>query len=269
MGGDWQSTQTVAVTGLALPSGRPAPTSIPLSWTPIAYTGDGGGYRISTSTTPGGPYTTWGTTAAKTDASVTITGLSENTTYYLVIESVTNPHAGNANTVVSERSAEITAKTPDFGFYGWATENGGTTGGAGGTEVVVNNLADFKLYANAPEAYIIYIYGTISGNEMVRVGSNKSILGVGSNARFLGVGLTIGWSTAVPKISNVIVRNITFEKIIYPNDAITVGYSTKNVWIDHCDFFSDPSGDRAGLKPNSGIFSARSHRYCKPATGWK
>jgi uncharacterized repeat protein (TIGR01451 family)/uncharacterized repeat protein (TIGR02543 family) len=239
VGGDWQSTQTVPVAGLGLPAGRPAPTSIPLSWTPIGYTGGTGGYRISTSTTPGGPYTPALTTTAKTDSSVTVTGLSASTTYYFVIESVTDPHADNPNTAVSERSAEISARTPDFGFYGYATQSGGTTGGAGGTEVVVNNLADFKLYSQAAGPYIIYVYGTISGNEVVRVGSDKSILGVGDSARFLGVGLSIGWNSSFGLIGNVIIRNVTFEKVLYPNDAVTVGYGAHNVWIDHCDFFSD------------------------------
>lgn len=131
------------------------------------------------------------------------------------------------------------AQAPDFGLYGWATQGVGTTGGAGGTEVVVNNLTDFKYYANLAAPHVIKIYGTITGNEVVRVRSNKSILGVGSTARFLGVGLQIGWNSEFGTIGNVIIRNITFERIVYPNDAVMVGYGAKNVWIDHCNLFSD------------------------------
>lgn len=236
-GGDWQGTQTVAVSGLGLAAGRPAASSVLLSWTPIAYGADGGGYRIYSGPDATGPWTLRATTASKMDAATAVTGLEQNTTYHFVVESVTDPHAGNPNPVVSERTAPFAARTPDFGLRGWATENGGTTGGAGGAEVVVNTLDGFKIYASSPDPYVIYVYGTIVGDETVRVGSNKSILGVGSNARFLGVGLTIGWSTASPPVSNVIVRNIAFEKVV-GKDAITIGYA-RNVWIDHCDFSSD------------------------------
>jgi pectate lyase len=140
-------------------------------------------------------------------------------------------------------TATFDLATPDFeSVVGWATTGSGVTGGQGGPEVVVDTLAKLKQYVSRTEPYVIKIYGTIRGNESIRVQSNKSILGVGNDARLLGIGLQIGWSTASPAVRNVIVRNITFEKPLAPTDAITVQFS-KNVWIDHCNFSSDRAHD--------------------------
>jgi pectate lyase len=156
--------------------------------------------------------------------------------------------SGNANPafITMSEDREViaafapTGPTPDFGLYGWAATNGGTTGGAGGPEVVVTTVADLRHYAyDLTEPYIIKVAGTISGNEVVRVRSNKSILGVGFDARLLGVGLQVGWNSEFGLISNVIVRNLSFEKALAPIDGVAVAYGAHNVWIDHCDFSSD------------------------------
>lgn len=154
--------------------------------------------------------------------------------------------SGSANpaTILMDGPKQVTATfdlaVPDFeALVGWATADGGVTGGEGGAEVVVDTLAALKQYAARPEPYIIKISGTIRGNEAVRVQSNKSILGLGSTARLLGVGLQIGYNTAPVPIHNVIVRNIAFEKALAPIDPVSVQYRARNVWIDHCDFSSD------------------------------
>ena len=108
-GGDWQSTQTVPVTNLA--AGSPTSSSIALTWTPITYTGDTGGYQVFYATTSGGPYVLSGTTADKSATGWTVTGLAAGTTSYFIVKSVTNPHANNQNTVVSDPTAEISAST--------------------------------------------------------------------------------------------------------------------------------------------------------------
>ena len=109
-GGDWQGTQTVPVADLA-PSAV-AGSSVTLSWTPIAYTGDGGGYQVFYATTSGGPYTLSGTTASKTAGTWTVTSLLPDTEYRFVVRSVTYPNGNNQNTVLSDPSAEVAARTP-------------------------------------------------------------------------------------------------------------------------------------------------------------
>jgi Leucine-rich repeat (LRR) protein len=108
--GDWESSQTVAPTGVA--TSAAGTDSVILSWTPITYTSDGGGYRVRYGTTPGGPYPgVFGPTAGKEVASTTVNGLAPDTPYYFVVETVTDPHFFNENTVVSEASEEVSAHT--------------------------------------------------------------------------------------------------------------------------------------------------------------
>jgi pectate lyase len=148
--------------------------------------------------------------------------------------------SANPTTLAMDTAKSVTATfMPDFALYGWAAENGGTTGGEGGAEVVVDTLAKLKLYLGLSEPYVVKVLGTISGNETVRVRSNKSILGIGGDARLRGLGLQIGWNSEFGQIGNVIIRNVRFEKARAPIDGVVIGYGAKNVWIDHCDFSSD------------------------------
>jgi pectate lyase len=148
--------------------------------------------------------------------------------------------AQNPLPLLIDGSKTITATfTPDFSLSGWATSNGGTTGGEGGPEVVVDTLAALRYYADQPGPYVIKVAGTIFGDETVRVRSDKSILGIGPDARLLGVGLQIGWNSEFGQIGNVVIRNITFEKAHAPIDGVFVSYGARNVWIDHCSFLSD------------------------------
>ncbi len=154
-GGNWEGTQTIApidITATAVSN-----SSIKISWTPILYTGNSGGYRVYYSDTHGGPYTYSGQTADKTASSLTVTGLVLNTLYYFVVESWTGPHEYNQNTVYSEWSSEVSATTTqtDITISGRITcnqkgltgvtvtlSNGGgstVTDGAGNYSVAVNS----------------------------------------------------------------------------------------------------------------------------------
>ena len=99
---DFEATQTVAPANLT--PNQLSPTSVELTWTPIAYTGNEGGYRVYYSNSKGGPFSLFDETEGKTDASLTVTGLTPDTKYCFYMETVTYPHADNQNTVVSEKS---------------------------------------------------------------------------------------------------------------------------------------------------------------------
>ncbi|MCX6583034.1 MAG: fibronectin type III domain-containing protein [Candidatus Aminicenantes bacterium] len=110
-GGNWESTQTIAPEKIA--ARVISTTSIEVSWEPITYTGDEGGYRIFYSLTPGGPYTLFNTTKTKTDFRLEITGLIPFTKYYFVVQTWTEPHETNLNKVDSEYSAEVSEETQE------------------------------------------------------------------------------------------------------------------------------------------------------------
>ena len=108
-GGDWQSTQTVPVTGLA--TGAVTNSSVVLTWTPIAYISDPGGYQVFDSTTAGGPYNYADTIPSKSTSTWTVTQLEPGTTYYFIMRSYTSRGVNNQNTVMSDPSAEVHATT--------------------------------------------------------------------------------------------------------------------------------------------------------------
>ncbi|MCP4216110.1 MAG: hypothetical protein GY765_15775, partial [bacterium] len=102
--GDWESTQTVAPTGVS--GVRFSDTSVRVSWTPIAYTGDGGYYLVSYGTAPGGPYTPYSATANKSSTYMDVAGLTVNTNYYFVVATHSNSHGNNGNALDSADSVE-------------------------------------------------------------------------------------------------------------------------------------------------------------------
>jgi len=116
----WENTQTVApgyVTARSLSS-----ASVEVSWLPIYYKADSGGYRVFWRKIHTGTYTLFDTTEDKWASQVEISGLTSNTTYYIVVQTRTESHDGNQNTVDSEYSEEVVA----------TTGGDGDTGGGGG-----------------------------------------------------------------------------------------------------------------------------------------
>ncbi len=150
----------------------------------------------------------------------------------------------------SSSSSSAIGAAPDFNtVYGFASLNGGTTGGSGAgmVEVAVCNGADLTAaltnpaYADKP--LTIYVDGVItwhnSGNKDIKLNRpNVSIIGRGDNAEFWGTGIHI---TA----SNVIVRNLKMYKVPQTRgqgDIITIdgrNGPVRNVWIDHNELFND------------------------------
>lgn len=58
-----------------------------------------------------------------------------------------------------------------------------TSGGSGGETVTVSTLAALKSAVADDVAKIVVVTGTITGNEAVPVGSNKSIVGRGGASK--------------------------------------------------------------------------------------
>jgi len=119
----WEDSQTIAPANVS--AAAISNSSIRVSWPPIIYTGDTGGYKVYYNTTSGGGNWTYsGMTTDKYASFFNVTGLSAETTYYFVIKTQTDPNNMNSNTVVSDYSEEISAATsppydkdPPFGSF--------------------------------------------------------------------------------------------------------------------------------------------------------
>ncbi|KAL2793838.1 pectin lyase fold/virulence factor [Aspergillus germanicus] len=150
-------------------------------------------------------------------------------------------------TVVSCLGPALAAPTPcvkravssDDVAFGYASLNGGTTGGAGGTTTTVASYAEFTAAVEGDEPKVVIVSGAITESaKSATVGSNTSILGADANAVLDGFGINI------KKAENVIVRNLGVKNVLADNgDAIAAEYST-NIWIDHVDVSSNRDHDK-------------------------
>jgi pectate lyase len=140
------------------------------------------------------------------------------------------------------------------GATGFATQNGGTTGGAGGQTVRATTgtaiHAALCNRASSSTPIIIQVEGTINHGNTSRVSgnscntaddvielkqiSNVSIIGVGSGAVFDQLGIHIR------EASNIIIQNVTVRNVKKSGsptsnggDAIGMEATVRNVWVDH------------------------------------
>ncbi|CEL61316.1 putative pectate lyase A OS=Neosartorya fumigata (strain ATCC MYA-4609 / Af293 / CBS 101355 / FGSC A1100) GN=plyA PE=3 SV=1 [Rhizoctonia solani AG-1 IB] len=150
----------------------------------------------------------------------------------------------SANPLLQKR-----ASTSESASLGYATLSGGTTGGGSATPVTVTTLDELKNAVTGNAAKVVVISGSITGNEVVKVGSNTSVLGksgastslvtvslghvIENTAALNGVGLR------VIDVSNVIIRNLKINKVLAKaGDAIGV-QAANRVWIDSLELWSD------------------------------
>jgi pectate lyase len=137
---------------------------------------------------------------------------------------------------------------------GYATLNGGTTGGAGGQTVrATTGTAIHAALCNRPSSstpIIIEVEGTINHGNTTKVSgascntaadkielkeiSNVTIIGVGSGAVFDQLGIHIRDASNII-IQNVTVRNVKKSGSPTSNggDAIGMESNVRNVWVDH------------------------------------
>ncbi|MEV0646281.1 pectate lyase [Phytomonospora sp. NPDC050363] len=140
------------------------------------------------------------------------------------------------------------------GVTGYATQNGGTTGGAGGqtvratTGTAIHTALCGRASSSTP--IIIEVTGTINHGNTAKVSgdscntaagvielkqiSNVSIIGVGSGAVFDQLGIHIR------EASNIIIQNVTIRNVKKSGsptsnggDAISMESDVRNVWVDH------------------------------------
>ncbi|WP_232050267.1 polysaccharide lyase family 1 protein [Actinoplanes sp. OR16] len=118
-------------------------------------------------------------------------------------------------------------------LVGWATQNGGTTGGGSAATTTVTSASALTTALASTAAANIRVSGTISCSGMLRVRSNKTIIG-NAGAAIVGCGLNINGDR------NVIIRNLSFRN--WNDDAINVQESATNIWVDHNSFSNGYDG---------------------------
>jgi pectate lyase len=127
--------------------------------------------------------------------------------------------------------------SPNFNMIGYATTNGGTTGGGNGASKTISSLSALESWAAGREknttAEVITISGTISGSTLITIknGANITIQGTGSSSQLVGVGLNIRDYT------NVIVKKLKIREVEYPDDALTLD-NVQRGWVDRCELHS-------------------------------
>lgn len=131
---------------------------------------------------------------------------------------------------------------PALPLSGWATQNGGTTGGANYGSVTVDNVNDLKSYAKAGNKTIYIKPGTYAGT--IEVGSNVTLYG------YPGVVITQPSKGSGIKISgskNVIIRNVSVQGVGAVDeddeDCLQINHESKNVWIDHVHVYDGHDGN--------------------------
>jgi pectate lyase len=130
-----------------------------------------------------------------------------------------------------------TPPPPPSGILGWATQAGGTTGGAGGSTVTVSSFTDFRTQAEASGARTVLVSGMLSGSGTVEISANKTIRGVGANSGISGATLNI--EDMDP--ANVIIQNMNIRGVP-GNDAVQIESAT-HVWLDHNTMSSTVESD--------------------------
>lgn len=125
-----------------------------------------------------------------------------------------------------------------FAVDGWASMNGGTTGGAGGSTVTVSDLTQFETYAESSSPYIIQVSGTINIGSGVNVTSNKTIRGLDTSSTLNG---QLGFQNGS---SNIIIEylNITNSGGAGEGDGISLKHNISNVFITHCTIYDCTDG---------------------------
>lgn len=132
---------------------------------------------------------------------------------------------------------------------GWASQNGGTTGGGTSAETAVTTYAQLKSAIENTSVKVIKVSGTItvSARLSFQNQTGKTIYGT-SGAKIVSTNQTKDGSGIIyfKGCKNIIIRNLIFEG---PGAYDTDGWDNatldncQNVWVDHCEFRDGVDGN--------------------------
>jgi pectate lyase len=170
--------------------------------------------------------------------------------------------SGAASLIMPVTGKCVTTYIDNSAPVGFATIEGGTTGGLGGDTVVITTAHQLYDLVQArenksPTPLIIYIAGTLKAYPEkipVKRTANLSIIGLGGDAGLLGFGMKIS------DCYNIIVRNLTIaDAHVDEKDALEIDHC-HNIWIDHCSFTDSPANDPTGSN-HDGLLDIKNGSY--------
>jgi pectate lyase len=130
--------------------------------------------------------------------------------------------------MVAALASQAAARPPyEDSPIGWASFDGGTTGGKGGPSIAVADAGALELAVGGQGPATVFVSGRLELTEKIRVGSNKTIVGADDGAEITGYGFHLS------RAHNVILRNLSIHDSA--DDAINIEAGSHHVWIDHCD----------------------------------
>lgn len=167
-------------------------------------------------------------------------------------EEIAAPKSGE-NAIIATTTAVSNSATAKVGncteVPGWASQNGGTTGGGASPETVVSNYDQLKLAIENSAVKVIKVSGTITITTRLSLQdqTGKTIYGA-SGAKLVSTNQTKDGSGIIniKRCTNLIIRNLIFEG---PGAYDTDGWDNailddcQNVWVDHCEFRDGVDGN--------------------------
>lgn len=142
---------------------------------------------------------------------------------------------GSQNNSANSKSGSSTLAFTPATADGFAA---GTTGGSGGSSITVTSASAFITAAQSTTKQIITVNGNLDlGSTVVRVASNKTIIGASSSSSIKG-------NIQVSGVTNVIIQNLNISNpsAIGTGDAIEISGSTK-VFVTKCNIFDGADGN--------------------------
>ncbi|SFR65406.1 Pectate lyase [Marinobacter daqiaonensis] len=145
--------------------------------------------------------------------------------------------------------ASPTSHAVASGPVGFASLNGGTTGGAGGETVTVRTGAELydvlKEQRNSDTPLTVLVEGRITpdntGESKIDLKDvrNVTVLGAPGGAEFDGIGIKLS------RAHNIIIRNLIIHHVdTGDKDAISVEGGSSNIWIDHNELYASLDVDK-------------------------
>lgn len=167
--------------------------------------------------------------------------------------------------VIPDTGVETPPEAPDTSainltdldtVYGYASENGGTTGGSGENNVELTVCTGEQMISaiknkDPARPLTLWVNGTITQQNAkntridIKDVSDISIIGLGTQGEMAGIGFNI------VRAENIIIRNLRIHHVRAnmgaPGDGISMEGPVRNIWIDHNEIYNSLTVDEPGL----------------------